>query len=433
VENKELIQAFNNYGNFCQQRRKYIAGRCAFQQALELDPDNPVIMSNLGAMYHELFEFDKAKALFDRAIELSPNYAAPYSNYGLLLNTINDHERSTKMFEKAIELEPDHTLHHWNLALNLLDSGQWERGFEEYEIRFKHIPKEYPQYTFPTWQGEDLSDKTIIVYEEQGHGDRILFTRFIHELKIRYPTSKIYFMCGQALFALFYEYQKAGVCELLPVSVIFPKADYGVYLMSLPKLLGCTDPENVPPDPGFIKYRCEFQKNTVGLSTILPKGKRVGLCWHGSISHAQDHMRSIPFEKLIPLMDNPYYSWYSLQADQFAQDIKTWCAQDLINNDSTEDFMKHGWTKTGVFMTNLDLVITVDTAIAHLAGALDIPVWLLVPKSSSWMWKRHGDKTAWYPSMTIFRQKEACNWDPVIEEVHEWLSKTAKDLRDTKG
>ena len=146
----------------------------------------------------------------------------------------------------------------------------------------------------------------------------------------------------------------------------------------------------------------------------------------GSTSHAQDHMRSIPFEKLMPLMDNPYYSWFSLQVDDFSKDIQKYGAEELIN-DPSKDILRDGWPRTGVILLNLDLLITVDTAVAHLAGTLDVPCWLLVPKSSSWIWKRYGKTTAWYPSITIFRQKTAGNWDSVIKEVHQELDKIRID------
>ena len=220
-------------------------------------------------MHHELFEFDEAQDIFLRCLKMAPDHPATNANYALLLNTINEHEKSSELFEKALEKEPSYTLHRWDYALNLLDAGQWEKGWKEYEVRLTHISKDYPRYKFPMWQGEDLTNKTIIVYEEQGLGDRILFSRFLYQLKEKYPTCRIYYMCCHVLMPLLWEYQKAGIVEFLPIGCVFPEADYGIYLMSLPGLLGCNDPLNVPLDPGFIKQRCEFQEKVIELKTLI--------------------------------------------------------------------------------------------------------------------------------------------------------------------
>jgi ADP-heptose:LPS heptosyltransferase len=431
VQHNELKESFNLYGAHCQRNRKYLAAKMAFKQALTFEPDNVTLWSNLGAVSHELFEFDQAKELLTKAIEKSPDYAAPYANYALVLNTINDHKKANWYSEKAISLDPECTLHHWNYALNMLDDGDWENGFKEYEWRKKHIPADYPNYKAPLWQGEDLSNKSIIVYEEQGIGDRILFSRFIFQLKQRYPTCKIYWMSINALLPLFWEYQKHDICEFIPLNVLLPETDYGVFEMSLPLLLKCFDPNNVPPDPGFIKDRCMAQKDTVKTTTYLPGGKRIGLCWHGSHSHAQDHMRSIPLEKLLPLINHPFYTWYSLQMPPDDAELEKLGAQDLIK-DLSKNMDKENWVKTGVILLNMDLVITVDTAIAHLAGNLGVPVWLLVPKSSSWIWTRQGKTTAWYPNMTIFRQDKPMEWGPVIENVQKALDLCMNEITKAK-
>jgi hypothetical protein len=432
VDNKELVEAFTAYGHHCKKLRNFLAAKQAFLNALSLDQSFPLVWSNLGAIYYELHEYDKAKECFEKAFELEPDHGSTCANYGLLLSCQNEWDQAHFYFDKAIEKAPDNLMVQWDKALTHLEAGDWEDGLKRYEVRHQHIAQEYPKYKFPLWDGEDLNDKCIIIYEEQGSGDKILFSRFIYQLKMKYPTCKIYFLCNALLQPLLWGYQKEKICEILPNGVIFPDdIDYGCWLMSLPRLLGCIDPLNVPPDPNFILHRCEFQKSTSQLTSLIPGGKKVGICWHGSTKHALDHQRSIPFEKIVSLMDHPYYSWFNLQVDDFKDDIKKWGMTDLIT-DCSEPILKEGFTRTGVIMLNLDLVITVDTAVAHLAGTLGIPVWMMVTQNSYWVWGRHGKKTPWYPSMSIFRQKEPGNWDSVIEDVHKQLDRARIELTSGK-
>ena len=428
MENSELVAAFNDYGCQCKTNRKYLAAKQSFKQALEFDPTHPLVLANLGAIHHELYEYQDAIRCFEQGLKYNPEHPACCANYALLLTSIGEWDKAQEYYDKAIKGEPDHTLTQWDKGLCYLDQGNWEEGFKNYQVRFTHMAKDYPKYKFPIWNGEDLSNKTIAIYEEQGLGDKIMFSRFIYQLKIKYPTCKIYFLCTHQLQALLWGYQIDKICEFLPIGVVFPDdIDYGVYMLELPRLLGCTDPNNVPDDPGYILERCNFQKNVISLKTLIPGGKRIGLCWHGNPNHNQDHQRSIAFEKFIPLMDNPYYTWFSLQVDDHYKDIKKWGCEELIN-DSSEQILKDGLPRTGVTILNLDLVITIDTAVAHLAGVLDKPVWMLVASNNYWVWGREGKTSPWYQSMTIFRQETPGDWDSVINNVKCELDKARTTL-----
>lgn len=422
----ELCVTFNNYGYQAKKNGHFFAAKQAFLQSLKLKKTS-VALGNLGSIYHDLNDYETAKDYMYEALNLNPNDAMTWTNLGLIYATKRKYEDSINCFNKALGIDPNWIAAKWNRSISLLDSGEWTQGFKEYSSRFEYEKENYPTYPAPLWNGEDLSYKSIIVYGEQGFGDRILFSRYIFALKQKYPKCHISLMTEHALHPLLWEFVAYGICSYLPMGVPIPKSDYGVYIMSLPGLMGTT-PNDVPPDPGLIKQRILPFKDSYELKTLTPKGIKVGICWAGNPAQVLNHQRSIPFAKILDLIDDPFITWYSLQVGPKSKDIVEFGAEKLLI-DLAPEIMKEGFTKTGTFMMNLDLVISIDTSVVHLAGALGIPTYTILAYAPYWIWTGNETKTAWYPNMRLFRQKTPGSWDDPLIQIALALAEIVKKTK----
>ena len=276
------------------------------------------------------------------------------------------------------------------------------------------------------WQGEDLNGKSIYIQGEQGTGDKILFSRYIAWLKETYPKCTIYAHLRDDLANLFWEFETAGIIErFLPNSIPWPKGiDYSCYLMSLPHYHGSRREEWIPPDPGLIRKRVVDQNSLKNMPMPGLPSVNVGICWTGNPSQTRNLDRSVPLDLMVELAEDPRIQLYSVQVGPGNDDLDRTGARKLVI-DLAGDIVNEGWVGTGQVLMKLDVVITVCTAVAHLAGALGCNVWTLLCKEPYWVWPREGDRTAWYPSMKLFRQKDFRGWRPVITEVKSELGRLA--------
>ena len=306
----------------------------------------------------------------------------------------------------------------WDRALALLLQGDLARGFTQYEWRWQ-IPDAKPRgIATPVWNGEDLTGKTLLVHAEQGFGDTIQFARYLPMIAPR--AARVVFECQAPLLRLF---QSSALGDTVRVVArddngSVPDHDVQSALLSLPRLAG-TDADTVPATTPYLS-----PPDDAGFPALRESGVHVGIAWAGKPTHRNDRNRSMPLTNLAPLFDVPGATFHSLQFDGPAQAIQVQGFTALVRDHrgSIGDF-----ADSAALVAGLDLVIGVDTALVHLAGALGRPVWTLLPLVPDWRWQTGRKDSPWYPSMRLFRQTGPGRWKDVIERVRSALEKFAAD------
>lgn len=410
----ESAELLYNYAAQIKRAGHFTVALICLRRAIGMCPECATLWTGYGAALWDIGDYAAASDALDHARELGDDSAIHHSNRGLLEASMMEWQRADESFTEAFKRDPASLHTRWNVAHANLERGDWAAGLSNYEVRYQYRgEKLYPKMPFPMWVGEDLSGKTIYVQGEQGAGDRILFSRYIHWLKMRWPDAKIKFAPGDELAALFSKFFSEGICEYVPDNTGWPSADYGAFLASLPLRHG-TDPSNVYPDPGLIR------KAALPLRFKAPPPRtpalKVGIAWTGNPTMSRNAERTIPLPMLLELEDNPEVQLYNLQFGPPRNDIAAMGADQMVQ-DLVPLIGVRGFLGTAAAMLDLDLVITACTSVAHLAGALGIPCWVLLCQDPYWVWLRSGEVTPWYPSIRLVRQDSPGDWGPVIDRV----------------
>jgi tetratricopeptide (TPR) repeat protein len=404
---RSLADALNGEGNIkdaCQWYRK----------TLSLQPDDVETLINLGAANELLNQFKEAEQSLLRAIELAPQDYRPYLNLGGVFLSQNRLENAERCFQKALEYRPDDATIRWNLAQVALIRGNYRDGFREFETRFdKKNPVRVNLCGLPLWDGSSLTGKTLLVITEQAFGDTLQFCRFLPVLAKQggrvlllnnlKPLDKL-------LASLPFTEQVITPGEPLP------KCDWAVPMLSIPYLMNTTL-ENIPASTPYLFpdiERCLWWKKYLEDDS----GFKVGIAWRGR--RKPDPRRSAELSNFAVLNDVPGISWYSLQVSE-GEEVLTGFPAGVKLNDPTA--LLPDFSETAALMSQLDLVISIDSAVAHLAGALGRPTWLLLPYSPDWRWMLGRDDSPWYPTMRLFRQPSPGAWEAVFAEVASALDK----------
>lgn len=425
----ESARKLNDHGHELAKRKMLSAAITAFRRAVALAPDNPIIISGLGAVLFDSCFYDEAEKMSLRAKEIEPEYAPIYGNLGAIYAAQGRYDEAKKSYRIALKMEPDFVDARWNFAMCLLDNGDWKEAWPLYESRkIASGPRLCPQLPYPEWRGEDLSGKTLFVQGEQGVGDRILFSRYLHWIKEQHPACRILFMPNAEDLPNISNFMWGfrDVVDFMPNGIPWPEADYGIYLMSIPAVHGTT-PARVPADPGLLLKNALRHKKSVELPGVDKTMLKVGVAWTGNPAMKRNNERSIPFDLIMELAELPSVVLYGLQFG--TQDIERRGADQLIC-DLTPDIKPLGFTGTAATMLNLDLVITCCTATAHVAGVLGVPCWTLLCQNPYWLWLHDGRlDSVWYPGTRLVRQKKMFDWKPVMAEVKQELE-TLSQRRD---
>jgi len=415
------IQSLTNRADvLCKLGRVDEALACC-QEALRRNPAFAAAHSTLGALHRAQGRLDDAKASFETAIRLDPGFAPSRTNLASLYTALGDHPRAEALYREALTIRPDSPTARYNLGVLLLFRGAYPEGFAYYESRFACFAGEMAgaaglhDVLDPTtrWRGGDLYGKTVLVWTEQGLGDALMSMRFIPRLRER-GASGVIVQCQPPL---------ARVMQSLPgvdrvVCTAAPPAssefDVHVAIMSLPHLIGL----RVDDLPGPYPYLHPAKDGIAKWRARLGEGRQlcVGLAWAGSSALRDDSRRSIALAELAPILTAPGVRVISLQKDARSVEAQNFASQIDDWMDECGDLMD-----TAALVSALDLVISVDTAVAHLAGALGKPVWLLNRFGSEWRWGLRLTATPWYPSMTVVRQESEGDWQGVVVTLQDML------------
>lgn len=389
------------------------------RQALQIDPTCAVYHHNLGIALRNRFEYTAAIASLREALQLAPDNADIIGSLGEVLSLIYD-DSAESFLRRAVELRPHDAEKHWNLALRLLKSGNYTAGWREHEGRWRCVQNRshLPPFPQPFWRGEPdqhIAGATVFLHAERGFGDTLQFLRYVPSVIAL--GAHVVLEVQRPLHRLVTEYVQQMQSAITVVSSGDPLAhfDWHTPLMSLPAALGTT----IDTVPAPIRFTPAFNQRTQPAQQTI----RVGIVWSGNPVHHRDQERSIPTDALMPLFDVPGCSWICLQVDAAA-------AQLHGTGVSIEQPPLHDFLDTAHVIDTLDVVIAVDTAVAHLAASQGAETWILLPFVADWRWLQPSGRIAihpknpWYPQARLFRQQELPDgrsqselWKPVIAEV----------------
>ena len=411
----DYAEALSNRGNVLKQLGRFDDALASYDGALRLKPAYPEALSNRAVTLLALERLDEALAACDRALDLRPGSIEALNNRASVLQALGRFDEALASYDRIHEIAPDHAQAQLNRALLLLLTGEFAKGWPAYEWRRK-LPSWVDRgFAQAEWSGEDISGKRLLLHAEQGFGDTIQFARYAELaakrganviLEVQPPLAPLM----NRLFGV--EVVAAGRDPLPPFDLHCP-------LLSLPHVFA-TELATIPARASYIIAPAE---RIEAWTSRLPKhGLRVGLAWSGHRDNARDTERSIAFERLLPLFSVPGTSYVSLQKDVRAADeqVLSPCTNLLDLRANLRDF-----ADTAAVIAHLDLVITVDTAVAHLAGAMGKPVWLLLPRVPDFRWLLDRDTSPWYPSARLFRKGPADTWDDVVASVAVELKRAA--------
>ena len=419
----DMVAAYNNMGTVFEKQSNYVAAEKCYRKVVSLSPDLSEGYYNLGSVLNKLDRFEESVRHLEHAIELKPGYKQAYNNLALVYKTRGDLDLAKQYFSKALAIDPDFAEAHWNRSFTYLLNGDFEKGWEDFEWRFEQ-PKWKSLYPFrlsgPRWHGELDPDLRLLVHDEQGLGDSFQFVRYLTEVKAR--VGKVIFETRRSLIPLLEGFP--GIDVIIERSSDgIPKAGYDSYiaLMSLPYLFKTrlsSIPNGVPYIKAPKKIIADWETRFNGT------GLKVGIVWAGRPEHMNDHNRSCHLNQFESLSNIPDIQWYSLQKGPAASQKVAWnSSAPLIHlGDDFDDF-----TDTAGAITHLDLVITVDTSVAHLAGAMGKPVWVLLPLIPDWRWMMDREDSPWYPTMRLFRQTRKGNWGAVFGRIGMALEKVVSN------
>ena len=415
----DFFQAHYNLGISLQEVGKIEQAISHYQHAISNYPDYAEAHNNIGIALLEIGKHEDAITHYQKAISLNPDYAEANNNLGIALQEIGKHEDAITHYRKAISIKPSFAEAHFNLSCLYLLLGNFEKGWEEYEwrLKLKSNIEHTRSFTQPQWDGRPLDGKTILIHAEQGLGDTIQFIRYIPMLAK--AGGDIVVECDAKLSHLFSGYE--DITRFIGTGDELPDFDIHASLLSLPNIFK-TSLNSTPSDTNYI----HINDNLVGswknkLSSL--KKLKVGLCWQGSVDNRKDQSRSIPLKYFSDILNIIDISFVSLQKGYGQEQILDGGLADKITDFSSEMDTHEKFVDTCAIIENLNLVIGVDTATIHLAGAMGKPVWVLLPYSPDWRWMLNTNDTPWYPTMRLFRQQEPGNWETVMDEISVELGK----------
>jgi tetratricopeptide (TPR) repeat protein len=393
-----------------------------YLKSLKIQPNNIDVINNLGITYSYLEQLELASDCFNQSIQLISQNPIAYYNLGLVYRKSFRLDLEIECYQKAIALDPNYIDANWNLALVRLLNGEFHEGWKYYHWRYKkHADLDLRQYSKPLWDGRSLKNKTLFIYHEQGIGDTLQCIRYIKVLSKQ--GAKIILDSPPVLLKLI-----AKIPEISFLTVNdneLPYFDFYIPVMSIPAILE-SDLKTIPNTVPYLFTDKKTHHQDLKQNNLL----KIGIVWAGNPKHQNDKNRSIDLSFFEPLIKIQGTQFFSLQVGERSQDLSLNSQFQQVVDLSSE---LKDYEDTASIIHQLDLIITVDTSIAHLAGAMGIPVWVLLPFIPDWRWLLDRSDSPWYPTMRLFRQEKIGEWQFVVDEVafvlkHE-LKKSVQELR----
>jgi len=385
-------------------------------------PEEPEFHDNLGLVLAALDRNDEAIAAHRRAIALRPDLAGAWTNLGLVLTATNALDEAIAAFDRALDLAPALTEARFNRALALLAAGRFAEGFRDYEARLAVPAFADPSWSpcVPRWDGSDPRGRTIVLVAEQGLGDAIQFVRLASVLAAR--GARVIVQAPRALAALLRTVE--GVADVVTPGAPLPPYDAWLPLLSLARALGI-DAASIP---SRVPYIAADPTRRGAIASALARHRpslRAGLAWAGNPRNSNDRRRSAPLAAFAPLLSLPDVAWVSLSKDDGEDALRAApAASQLVALDARREF-----DGTAALVAELDLVVSVDTSIAHLAGALARPAFVLLPYHADWRWRLARHDSDWYPTLRLFRQPAPGDWASAVAAVREAIVERMRSRR----
>jgi tetratricopeptide (TPR) repeat protein len=410
----DFAEAYCNRGLALEELKQFDHAVASYDRAIAVKPDYAEAYSNRGNALQELAQLDAAISSYDRAIAIKPDLAVAHYNRGLALHELTRLDAAVASYDRAIAIRPDYAEAQWNKSLALLLGGNLDNGFELFEWRWKGSSLASTERNFaqPLWLGkESLAGKTILLHGEQGFGDVIQFCRYAR--LVADLGARVIMEVAKPLANLMKEL--AGVSELVIKGDALPQFDYQCPLLSLP-LAFKTGLNSIPNAEKYLNVDTSKQAHWAGRLGEKTT-RRVGVVWSGSTTHKKDHGRSILLANFMQLMPADY-QYVSLQKEVRGVDRPAIESHTNIRyfGEELNDF-----ADTAALCDLMDVVISVDTSVAHLGGALGKQTWVLLPFSPDWRWLLDRDTSPWYPTARLFRQQKIGDWGGVMERVSQEL------------
>ncbi len=407
--NPEFAEALSNLGALQMDAGEYKTGEAVLRRAVALKPDLWNAHCNLGSILARQGDALGAIAAFRTVLLANPRDVPTLCSLGFTLDALGDEAGAASCFRLALEVQPESSLARFNLSSHLLLEGNFADGWREYEQRWlvRQFAGKREPFAQPQWRGEPIRGKKIYVYAEQGLGDTLQFVRYV--LLLAELGAEVVLEVQPSLVVLFQDLHPA--VRVIVKGERPQEVDWHSPLLSLPGAFG-TDLSNIPAPVPYV--RANASKCADWSRRLATEGLRVGVVWTGNPEHTRDRLRSISFSQFRRLTGVAGTTFYALQKGlTLAQREELAAAGKVFDlGAALEDF-----TDTAAIVANLDLVITVDTSVAHLAGALGKPVWILLPHAPDWRWLRERGDSPWYPTARLFRQTVAGRWDNVLDQV----------------
>jgi Flp pilus assembly protein TadD len=398
------------------EQERLVAAAGVYEWVIDQRPDFAEAHASLAFVLERQGKLHDALAAAERAVALRPDYAEGHNNLGTVLRSLHRLDEACRAFRRAIDLKPDFALAEFNLGTTPLLDGRYAEGWAGYRQHARVAGTTAPGPPATTWDGQPIPGRRLLVYTDQGLGDALQFVRFLRLCRER-SGARIILRCQTPLVRLFADCRVAD--ELFTSEGPRPAFDFHGPLASLPGLLGVTL-EQLDLGVPYLRSTASLPARVGALLAAPDEGRRVGLVWQGNPRQTRDVVRSCPLETLLPLLEVPGIQFVSLQCESRgrAQLAASPCADRLPDvGGLLADF-----SDTAAVLDRLDLLITVDTAIAHLAGALGRPVWTMLCHTPDWRWHLERSDSPWYPSMRLFRQPTWGDWDSVVQQIRAALS-----------
>jgi tetratricopeptide (TPR) repeat protein len=402
-----FAEAYSNLGRILEAQGCFQEAESRCRQALALKPQFAEAYYNLGTALLSQGRWGEATACYQHALTIRANFFEAYNSLGLVLAEQGQFAEALAVYQHVLQHKPNLAETHCQAALVLLLLGNFEAGWSEYEWRWQTAQFPHRTFSAPPWDGSSLQGKTILLYAEQGLGDMIQFVRYAPLIKSMGATVIV------ETFAPLISILStcSGVDRLLPYGQPPPPIDTYAPLMSLPRVLS-TRLYNIPTEIPYLHVPTEHIPDQHLQNQLTQEGSdfKVGLVWAAKSQHRLNHKRYCPLADLEPLIGIAGVQWFSLYKGDLVAELEPY--QDRVNDLGSlfVDFADTAWA-----VEQLDLVITVDTAVAHLAGALGRPVWVLLPFIPDWRWLLDREDSPWYPTARLFRQKAPGDWSSAIE------------------